>query len=39
MKVNEILGLVIPGLIILPMIVMISAIFVKAMWSVFKSIK
>ena len=39
MKANEILGIVIPGLILLPMVIMVSVIFVRAMWVVFKSIK
>jgi len=39
MKANEVLGIVIPSIILLPMMVMVSAIFVKKMWIVFKSIK
>lgn len=39
MKANEILGIVIQGIIIIPMVIMVSAIFVKQMWIVFKSMK
>ena len=39
MKTNELLGLLIPGIILLPVIIFASAIFIKAMWIVLKSMK